>query len=613
MMPLTDLLDAWGAALWRASWQGGLAALVVWVVCRLVPSIPARFQAWMWRLVMVKFAVALVWAAPVELPLLPPTEVAVWETGDASVPLPISEEIVAVVDPAPVVSPWWALFLVWSIFAGWQMSRILAAFRAVRRLRKRCRISENPEQLVQLLAASAAARLRRPPALLEMDGQGSPMLIGLFRPAIVLPAATLNRLDDSEQAMVFSHELAHLRRGDLFWSLLANLVRSILFFHPLAWLSERRLRLTQEIAADELAMALQKQDPVCYAALLVSCVSKIGRRGSLPAMSLAAAGASQHSLKQRILAMRFIKPVSRRIVVAYGLALGMAATLAIVPWTLVATEAAEADKAESKETIVSGAFVSFKEGVLKIKDKSAKEIEWKIADKTKVVGHIKGIEKEGTAPEAFKMWEPGAMISVKVKDGNVMFVEIGIKKAPDQKPEKSDAKKILERGKLVSFKDGTLTFKTASGALIEKKISQSSKSSVWSDEDRTYKSKDTVEALNQAKVGTLVVVADSGNVTYIGARKGQTVGTLVSFKDDRLLMLGKDFPESFTKKYGNNVHFKKFDETIPVHESIDGGEYKMVGTPSTVLAKVKEGTIITVHSEGDENFTLIQIGVSAKK
>ena len=87
----------------------------------------------------------------------------------------------------------------------------------------------------------------------------------------------------------------------------------------------------------------------------------------------------------------------------------------------------------------------------------------------------------------------------------------------------------------------------------------------------------------------------------------------MSFKDDRLLILGKDFPASFTKKYGNSVHFKKFAETIPVYESIDGGEYKLAGTPSTVLGNVKEGTIITVHSEGDDNFTLIQIGVSKKE
>ena len=64
MTQLTDLSDAWAAAMWRAGWQGGLAALAVWSVCRLAPSMPARFQSWLWRLVVLKFAFALLWSAP---------------------------------------------------------------------------------------------------------------------------------------------------------------------------------------------------------------------------------------------------------------------------------------------------------------------------------------------------------------------------------------------------------------------------------------------------------------------------------------------------------------------------------------------------------------------
>ena len=83
------------------------------------------------------------------------------------------------------------------------------------------------------------------------------MLLGILRPAIVIPAVTLNRLDPSERMMVFGHELAHVRRGDLFWNLLAALVRALFFFHPLVWFTERRLQLAQEIAADELAIDRQ--------------------------------------------------------------------------------------------------------------------------------------------------------------------------------------------------------------------------------------------------------------------------------------------------------------------------------------------------------------------
>ena len=62
--------------------------------------------------------------------------------------------------------------------------------------------------------------LRNLPRLVEVEGGGSPMLIGVFRPAIVIPTETLRRLSISEQTMVLGHELAHIRRGDLFWGLM---------------------------------------------------------------------------------------------------------------------------------------------------------------------------------------------------------------------------------------------------------------------------------------------------------------------------------------------------------------------------------------------------------
>ena len=60
-------------------------------------------------------------------------------------------------------------------------------------------------------------RVRRPPEVLEIDGNGSSMLVGILRPAVVFPTATLARLSRPERAMVIGHELAHARRGDLLW------------------------------------------------------------------------------------------------------------------------------------------------------------------------------------------------------------------------------------------------------------------------------------------------------------------------------------------------------------------------------------------------------------
>jgi hypothetical protein len=76
---MSDALSAslnHGAALWasamaRACWQGGIALALAWAVCRAWPVLPPRARCWLWRLAYLKLLVALLWATPVDLPLLP--------------------------------------------------------------------------------------------------------------------------------------------------------------------------------------------------------------------------------------------------------------------------------------------------------------------------------------------------------------------------------------------------------------------------------------------------------------------------------------------------------------------------------------------------------------
>ena len=286
-----------------------------------------------------------------------------------------------------------------------------------------------------------------------------------------------------------------------------------------------------------------------------------------------------------------------------------------------------------------GKFVLFKEkeGILRMKGDDGKEFDGiKVAEGTPVVSVIDGKEIKGTAPEALRRWD-GGDITVLINDGKATHIAIGIKKVtdktPDLVPENSEGKQIelrprpesdrvpekaadkvgqkrrMEWGKLVSFQDGVLRLKNKSGNVIEHKIPENAKASVWNNSTDTYQPKGAAEAFREAKEGTWIYVSDGAKPIYIGTRKGQSVGTFVSFKDDRLLLLGKNLGESFTKKYGNNLHFNKFADNVPVYESIDGGEYKLIGTANKSLGNVKEGTLVTVYAEGDDNITFIQIGV----
>src|SRR5258706_11629162 len=86
--------DLWLEALWRASWQGGLAISLVWAVTRLWPRMSPRVRGWLWTLAYLKLFASFLWTTPIELPLLsesPTAHMAAYpapRAGDPSFPFP---------------------------------------------------------------------------------------------------------------------------------------------------------------------------------------------------------------------------------------------------------------------------------------------------------------------------------------------------------------------------------------------------------------------------------------------------------------------------------------------------------------------------------------------
>lgn len=90
-------------------------------------------------------------------------------------------------------------------------------------------------------------------ALLTHRSCTMPMTYGIWRPMILLPQASLQWPPQRLQ-MVLLHELAHVKRRDCLWQLLAHLVTSLHWFNPLAWLAASRLRNHRELACDDAVL-----------------------------------------------------------------------------------------------------------------------------------------------------------------------------------------------------------------------------------------------------------------------------------------------------------------------------------------------------------------------
>jgi TonB family protein len=125
---------------------------------------------------------------------------------------------------------------------GWTLLGLAGLAR--RRRRSRLVGEECPELLELCGRLGVKAELRA--------GSPSPVAFGFLRPAVLLPEGLLASGGDALRA-VLAHELVHLRRRDWLFVLAEELLLAALWFHPLAWLLVREIRLTREEVVDEQA------------------------------------------------------------------------------------------------------------------------------------------------------------------------------------------------------------------------------------------------------------------------------------------------------------------------------------------------------------------------
>ncbi len=83
-----------------------------------------------------------------------------------------------------------------------------------------------------------------------------PMVIGSFKPVILLPLGYLTGLPQSQVEAILAHELAHISRKDYLVNLIFSVISIIYFYHPVIWWISYIIRKERENCCDDLAIAL---------------------------------------------------------------------------------------------------------------------------------------------------------------------------------------------------------------------------------------------------------------------------------------------------------------------------------------------------------------------
>ena len=107
---------------------------------------------------------------------------------------------------------------------------------------------------LQMVIDSMESRLglKLPPVRLQ-DGIIGPVVLGVLRPMILIPATALTGLSAKELEMVLLHELAHVRRLDLPVQALQRVCETLLYYHPAVWHLSGRISLLREHCCDSYA------------------------------------------------------------------------------------------------------------------------------------------------------------------------------------------------------------------------------------------------------------------------------------------------------------------------------------------------------------------------
>lgn len=151
---------------------------------------------------------------------------------------------------SPVISFVWIIGVlmlsVWNCAAWWSAQRL--------RVRGTIPVTARIEQTAARLAEQLG--IRRAIRLFQSTIVQSPVVVGAWKPIILLPMSLVLELPPDQLEALIAHELAHILRRDYSINLLQTAIETLLFYHPAVWWISAQVRRERENCCDDIAIRL---------------------------------------------------------------------------------------------------------------------------------------------------------------------------------------------------------------------------------------------------------------------------------------------------------------------------------------------------------------------
>jgi beta-lactamase regulating signal transducer with metallopeptidase domain/peroxiredoxin len=190
------------------------------------------------------------------------------------------------------------------LFLGWLVGVLILAGFVIRRvlvIRDYVVRGEAAQGRLTELLSECCDRLhiRRKVELRITEQDISPAAYGVLRPKILLSASALSSLSTDRLRTILIHELAHIKRGDLWMNLAQSALQVVYFYNPLVWLANAIVRRVREQAVDEMVLVCLGNEPGEYSSTLVD-IAELALPHPSAGLQLIGVVESRKALAQRV-------------------------------------------------------------------------------------------------------------------------------------------------------------------------------------------------------------------------------------------------------------------------------------------------------------------------
>ncbi len=253
-----------------------------------------------------KFDTAAVMNAPLTSPNVP---VPVNPGNSKAEPIQTNREITAAALREPF-NIYFCLFFIWSALALVLFVRKITVYQKYVQYIKAGNKEVSDIKILNLLSdCEKKLNIKSGVELCQNALINSPIMIGFFRPSIILPA---KELGSKELFYIFAHELIHYKRRDMFYKWLIEIAACVHWFNPFVYLLGKEVNRTCELSCDEaVVLILGDKTKREYGDMLISFVRADNQYKSSLASVTLTEGAEQ--LKERLGAIMELKKKSKSI------------------------------------------------------------------------------------------------------------------------------------------------------------------------------------------------------------------------------------------------------------------------------------------------------------